>query len=395
MNEPALFNDTKTLPVFVRHRLDDGTSLDHLTVHNAYGSLNAMATYEGLLRLRPGERPFVLTRAAYAGTQRFAATWTGDNSATREHLALTIGQLANLGVSGYAFAGADVGGFVGCPDAELLAEWTELAALQPFFRNHSAKDACRREPWVYGATTEARIRSAIERRYRLLPYLYTVFEESARTGMPVLRPIWLEYPRDTANLTKATLFLLGRDLLVAPKLTAGNVGYDVSLPEAGWYDTATGSLIERGGHTQIPPSNDSVRVFARAGAIIPTQPVVQSTEDAPHGPLQIDVWPGSECVGALYLDDGQSFAFRGGASRRVEYACDVDSARIGVHSASHGRFPTWWSATTLVIHGVLRAPRAAVDSAGSELPSAYDAEQHAVSVTLNGPSADWSFQLSL
>ena len=136
MNEPAAFNETKTLPVFVRHRLDDGSSLDHLTVHNAYGSLNARATYQGLLELRPNERPFVLTRAAYAGTQRFAATWTGDNSATREHLALSIGQeLANLGVSGYAFAGADAGGFVGCPDADLLAEWMELAALQPFFRN--------------------------------------------------------------------------------------------------------------------------------------------------------------------------------------------------------------------------------------------------------------------
>jgi alpha-glucosidase len=354
-----------------------------------------MATYEGLLRLRPGERPFVLTRAAYAGTQRFAATWTGDNSATREHLALSIGQLANLGVSGYAFAGADVGGFLGCPDADLLAEWTELAALQPFFRNHSAKDACRREPWVYGRATEARIRSAIERRYRLLPYLYTVFEESARTGMPVLRPIWLEYPRDAANLTNAAIFLLGRDLLVAPKLSAGNLGYDVSLPEVGWYDTVTGSLIERGGRAKIPPSNDSVRLFARAGAIIPTQAVVQSTEDVPRGPLQIDVWPGGECAGALYLDDGHSFAFQSGASRRIEYACEADSARIRVHSTSRGPFPTWWSATTLVIHGVLRAPHAAVDSAGGELPSAYDAEHHAVSVTLNGPSADWSFQLPL
>ncbi|HEY1533611.1 MAG TPA: glycoside hydrolase family 31 protein [Polyangiaceae bacterium] len=395
MNEPATFGETKTLPVFVRHRLDDGSSLDHLTVHNAYGSLNARATYQGLLELRPNERPFVLTRAAYAGAQRFAATWTGDNSATREHLALSIGQLANLGISGYAFAGADVGGFVGCPDADLLAEWMELAALQPFFRNHSMKDSCRREPWVYGAATEARIRAAIERRYRLLPYLYTVFEEASRTGLPVLRPLWLEYPNDTVSAGNSAIFLLGRDLLVAPKLVPGRVGYDVSLPHADWYDTTTGALIAGGGHVQVSASDDSVRLFARAGAIIASQPVVQDSDEAPRGPLHLDVWPGAECDGALYLDDGHSFAFKSGASRRIKYACGADAKGIRVSSASSGPFPTWWSATTVVVHGVPHAPHAVLDAMGATLISEYDAEHHSVTVHLAGANADWSAQLSL
>ena len=379
----------------MRHRLDDGSSLDHLTVHNAYGGLNARATYQGLLELRPSERPFVLTRAAYAGTQRFAATWTGDNSATREHLALSIGQLANLGVSGYAFAGADVGGFVGCPDADLLAEWLEVAALEPFFRNHSAKEACRREPWVYGAATESRIRAAIERRYRLLPYLYTVFEEASRTGLPVLRPLWLEYPNDAQTARNSTVFLLGRDLLVAPKLVTGRVGYDVSLPHADWYDARTGALIAGGGHVQVTASDDSVRLFARAGAIIPSQPVVQDSDEAPRGPLQIDVWPGAECDGALYLDDGHSFAFKSGASRRINYACSTAAQSMRVSSASLGPFPTWWTATTVVIHGLPHAPQAVLDEAGSTLANEYDAEHHSATVHLRGASADWSAQLSL
>ncbi len=390
MNEPAAFNDIKTLPPFVQHRFDDGTTLDHTFVHNAYGGLNARATFEGLRRLRPNVRPFVLTRAAYAGTQRYAATWTGDNSATREHLALSIGQLANLGVSGYAFSGVDAGGFVGCPDPELLAEWLEVAAFQPFFRNHSAKDACRREPWVHGAATLARIRSAIERRYRLLPYLYTVFEEASRTGLPVLRPLWLEYPSDAASQRNAQSFLLGSDLLVAPKLVEGNVGYTVQLPARGWYDTVTEELLQSGGAVQVPASADSVRVFVRAGAIIPEQPVVQFADQAPTGPFTLDAWPGAPCSGALYLDDGQSFAFQNGVSRRIGYECRLDQGSFSVSSHSVGSFPTWWQETSLIVHAAPHAPRAVRDAAGSPLEHRYDAQRHTVTVRLPGASADWS-----
>jgi alpha-glucosidase len=393
MNEPALFNDEKTLPVFVRHRFDDGSTLDHTFVHNAYGELNARATYEGLRRLRPGLRPFVLTRAAYAGTQRYAATWTGDNSAIREHLVLSIGQLANLGVSGYAFSGADVGGFVGCPDVDLLAEWTELGALTPFFRNHSANDACRREPWLHGAANEARIRTAIERRYRLLPYLYTLFEESSRTGLPVLRPLWLEYPSDPASERNASSFLLGADLLVAPKLAPGNVGYDVHLPRAAWYDTVSEALLPEGGTVHVPASAYSVRLFARAGAIIARQPLVQHTGQTPNGPLELEVWPGSKCAGNLYLDDGETFAFEAGVYRRVEFACQTDSTGIAISARSSGSFAPWWQETRITIHAVPRAPRSVIDGSGAALDHEYDTERHVLTLHLRSPSTAWSAEL--
>jgi len=394
MNEPASFDASKTLPEAARHRLDDGTTLPHAFVHNAYGELNARATYDGLRRLRPNERPFVLTRAAYAGSQRYAATWTGDNSATREHMALSIAQLANLGVSGYAFAGADVGGFVGCPDPDLLAEWTELGALQPFFRNHSGKNTCRREPWVHGPEIEARIRLAIERRYRLLPYLYTVFEESSRTGLPVLRPLWLEYPADPASQSNASTYMLGEDLLVAPKLVAGNVGYVVQLPRAAWYDTLTESLLPSGGVVNVPASTDSVRLFARAGAIIARQPLVQYTDQQPTGPLQLDVWPGERCAGSLYLDDGQTMAYANGAFRRISYVCQPRRDGIDIRSQSSGTFATWWRGTSLVVHGILQAPRSALDARGAALAYEYDEEHHRATVQLPGASADWVVRLA-
>lgn len=371
MNEPATFDPSHTLPEFVRHRFDDGSSLDHAAIHNAWGGLNARATYEGVRRLRPNERPFVLTRAAYAGTQRYAATWTGDNSATREHLALSIAQLANLGVSGYAFSGVDLGGFVGCPDPELLVEWTEVAAFQPFFRNHSAKDACRREPWVHGPAIEARIRTAIERRYRLLPYLYTVFEEASRTGLPILRPLWLEYPSDSAVGNDASAFLLGADLLVAPKLVEGNAGFDVQLPNAPFYDTETGELHAAGGKVHV--ASGSLRVYARAGAIIPQQPLVQSTDEVPSGPLRIEVWPGHDCRGSLYLDDGHSFAYRTGAFRRIDYRCEVSEQAIHVSAKSTGNYAPWWKSVELVIHGHPRAPGRSTTLRVAEASADWDA----------------------
>jgi alpha-glucosidase len=420
MNEPSIPFDPELFPEGTfhddtLHRLEGGTagtSADHVTIHNAYGLLNARATYEGALALRPNLRPFVLSRAAYAGSQRWGATWTGDNTANREHLAVTIPQLINLGVSGYAYAGADVGGYSLCPwhytttgvDASLLVEWMELAALQPFFRNHSELGTCRREPWLLGPAVEARLRKAIERRYKLLPYIYTAFEESSRNGLPVMRPLWLEYPGDTTTLTNDKAFLLGRDLLVAPKLVPGTDPYDVTLPQAAWWDTLTGELNPGGGTVTItPPDDDSLRIFARAGAIIPSQPLTQMAGATPQGALTVEVWPGPDCSGSLYQDDGRSLDYQSGppspktqtgqtgATMRIAYACEQTATGVHVTSAATGSFPSWWTATRLLIHGASQGATI-TSSRGPAPPSSYDGVTHTLTLTFDGSGADWDAQ---
>jgi alpha-glucosidase len=382
MNEPALFVKDKTFPDDVQHRLEHGSRASHVAIHNAYGTLNARATAEGVLRLRPDVRPFILTRAASAGAQKYAASWTGDNTADRSHLAVTIPQLLSLGISGYPFNGADVGGFVGCPDAELFAEWMELGSLQPFFRNHSAKESCRREPWLFGAAVEARVKLAVERRYRLLPYLYTLFEESSRNGAPIMRPLWYEYPNDAQTYAVSDAYLLGRDLLVAPKLLAGAARYRVTLPAADWYDTHTLELLAGGSHEVVPVAGESVRLFARAGAILPEAPLVQSTAEAPRGPLSLTVWPGADCSGSLYVDDGESFAYRSGKLRRVAFTCEASESGVSLEASSSGDGSVWWQDVRVLFHSVPRAPKSVVDGAGNKLASNYDARRKTLSVTL-------------
>jgi alpha-glucosidase len=396
MNEPALFVKDKTFPEDVQHRLDDGTTVAHTLIHNVFGMLNARATYEGVRKLRPDVRPFILTRAAFAGAQKYAASWTGDNSSDRSHLAVTIPQLLNLGVSGYPFNGADVGGFVGCPDAELFAEWMELGALQPFFRNHSAKESCRREPWLFGAAIEERAKRAVERRYRLLPYLYTAFEEASRTGMPVMRPLWLEYPNDSATYAVDTAYLLGRDLLVAPKLVAGAARYRVTLPAADWYDVQSLAKVSGGVHELQAPLGDSLHIFARAGAIIPEAPVVQNTHQAPaaDSPLTITVWPGQDCSGSLYVDDGESFAFQSGKSRRLQFACEAADASLSLTATSSGDYAPWWKGLRVVMHDVPRAPTSVVDANGAKLAHDYDAAKKTLLVTLTGGLTDFRVSAS-
>ena len=204
MNEPAVFTyPTKTMPDNVQHRIDEPgfkpRVASHLEIHNIFGLENSRGTYEGLLKLQPDQRPFVLTRASYAGGQRYAATWTGDNSSTWNHLRMTVPQLLSLGLSGFALAGADVGGFAGSPSPNLLTKWIEIAAFQPIDRDHAAKGTRDHEPWVDGEEHLKIRRRYIEERYRLMPYLYTVAEEMSRTGLPIMRPLFLEFPATTTE----------------------------------------------------------------------------------------------------------------------------------------------------------------------------------------------------
>ena len=205
MNEPGVFMTEKTEKPEIYHHPDktfpydtphagDGMRDTHRRYHNVYGMQMARSSFEGLRKLAPETRPFVLTRAGFSGVQRFSAVWTGDNYAGWEHLALSIPMLANLSVSGVPFVGADVGGFAEMPSAELYARWLQAAALTPFFRSHSVGWVGNKEPWAFGDEWTKINRATVEMRYQFLPYLYTLFREHERTGQPVMRPLWYEFP---------------------------------------------------------------------------------------------------------------------------------------------------------------------------------------------------------
>ena len=365
MNEPAVFKTpTKTMPLNVRHRIEEpgfaSRTASHAEMHNVYGMLNTRATFEGVLRLAPDLRPFVMTRASYAGGQRYAATWTGDNLSTWDHLSLSTTQLVSLGLSGFAYAGDDIGGFAGdAPSPDLLTRWIEMGAFEPIFRDHYVKDKAPQEIWVHGPAHEAIRRRYIEERYRLMPYLYTVAEENSRTGLPIMRPVFLEFPAvvgkgDHVGGTEAQ-FLLGRDLLIAPPTTwESPAPWTVPLPGAGWYDYWTGARISAASTTERPRI-DRLPVFVRPGAILPRQPLVQSTAQTPRGNLELAVYPGSDCAGAIYLDDGVSFGYRRGNYLRQTVRCDATSLTFG---AREGLYAPWWRGIDVTIHGWDRpAPR--------------------------------------
>ena len=382
MNEPSVFDSpTLTMPTTTVHHIDEpgftSRSATHGEIHNVYGMENARATYEGLLSLDPNTRPFVLSRAAYAGAQRYAVTWTGDNSSSWNHLRMTTPMIENLGLSGFAFAGADVGGYAGTPTPELLTKWFEIGAFQPIDRDHTEKGTGDQEPWIGGQLHEDIRRQFIEERYRLLPYLYTLADESSRTGLPMMRPLFFEFPGAfpdrhpiDVDLPASGEYMLGPDLLIAPPHYADETdNYVVELPSDGWYDFWTGSPVVPASQPatansgaasdvhapsifHVTPTLDQLPVFVRAGSILPLAPLVQSTSEKPQGPLTLQVYEGAECSGALYQDDGTTFAYKQGAFLRLNFSCNRTPEGLRIHvSPPEGTFAPWWNQVRFEVFG--------------------------------------------
>ncbi len=378
MNEPSIFDSaTSTMPLDVVHRIDEPgfapRTASHAEIHDVYGMENSRATYDGMRAIDPDTRPFVLTRATYAGGQRYAATWTGDNSSSWNHLRMTTPMLENLGLSGFAFAGADVGGYAGTPSADLLTKWFEVAAFQPIDRDHTEKGTGDQEPWVGGADHEAIRRHFLEARYQLLPYLYTLADEASRTGLPLVRPLFLEFPDAASDghpidLDAPGEFLLGPDLLVAPAPNPDELDdYSVVFPAPDWYDFWSGEKVTLAPpdppapgapdrtvrySISVSPSLAQLPVYVRAGAIIPIQPLVESTSEAPSGPLTLRVYAGDNCSGELYQDDGRTFAYEKGAFLRERFMCEVRGDRIRMTiSKREGSYPAWWKQIRVEIYG--------------------------------------------
>jgi alpha-glucosidase len=393
MNEPAIFDvPGKTMPLDNRHAISEPgfapRTASHAEMHNVYGMLNSRATFEGLSRLAPDTRPFVLTRASYAGGQRYAATWTGDNSSSWAHLSLSVAQLANLGLSGFSMSGDDIGGFAGeAPSAELLTRWIEVGAFNAIFRDHVAKDKPAQEPWVGGKAHEDIRRVYIEERYRLMPYLYGLAEEASRTGLPIVRPVFLEFPAmvraSGAGGPAAADFLFGPDLLVAPSPTPESPAtYTVQLPGPGWTDYWTGERVE-GNTVQETPRLSRLPVFVRPGAIVPRQPLVQSTGELPQGSLELAVYPGEQCAGSIYLDDGQSLAYMRGEVLRQRFTCtrDVHGALDLHFEARKGSYRPWWSGIEVVVHG-WEGQGVHAELAGHAVPAQVDPAGHTLRISL-------------
>lgn len=313
MNEPSVFDGPEqTMPKDAVHH----GGVEHRELHNLYGFYQHMATFEGLITRSGGsERPFVLSRSFFAGSQRFGAVWTGDNVASWEHLKISIPMLLSLSVAGIAFCGADVGGFVQDPEPELLVRWYQAAALQPFFRGHSAKVTKRREPWLFGEEVTDVIRTAIEQRYCLLPYWYTLFHQAHTSGLPPLRPLWVEFPSEQSTFTVDNQYMIGGALLACPVTEPGAKEVKLFLPGSGevWYDVHSAGVFTGGRMLSLPVTLETVPVFQRGGSVVCRSAGSGScSADFQWLPLSITVALNSqgEADGELYLDDGHSFSYR-------------------------------------------------------------------------------------
>ena len=318
MNEPALFvPPTGTMPLDARHD-NEGAPTDHREIHNVYGMLMTRSTFEGLSTLRPDERPFVLTRATFSGGQRYAALWPGDNVSTWTALQSTIPMLASLGISGMPFVGSDIGGFAENPTPELYTRWLQAGIFYPFMRSHTTFGTADQEPWSYGVAHEIVNRQAIELRYRLLPHIYNEMHKTSETGVPALRPLFLEFPSDARTWDQDDQFMFGSDLIVAPVLRPGDRERGVFLPQGTWYELATGRAHTGDRWINVPVTLSTIPVFVRAGAFIFQQPVVQHTGEMGRQPLRVSIYPAPSSSATFYEDDGLSMRYRnGGFAKRT------------------------------------------------------------------------------
>lgn len=341
MNEPAVFNvATKTMPEDNIHRADAamGGEGTHARFHNVYGMMMIRATREGIAAARPEKRPFVLSRANFLGGQRYGATWTGDNTADWRHLEWSIPMVLNIGLSGQPNIGPDIGGFAGNgPAGEApmdrgthFARWMGFGAMLPFARAHTGKDNAQKEPWSFGEKVEATCRRAIERRYRLMPYFYTLFDEASRTGMPVARPLFFADAKDQTLRSEDDGFLLGDGLLVMGQMAPDGTRVPV-MPKGVWKKVAfDGEPVDR----------DLPDVYVKAGAAIPMGPVMQFVDETPLSEVTLLVAPDEkgEAVGTLYEDAGDGFGYQRGEFRRTTFRVKVINGVISTRESHEG---TW------------------------------------------------------
>lgn len=360
MNEPAIFDtDTKQMPADNWHRADVelGGPDQHRRYHNVYGMLMVRASREGIQAANPTKRPFVLTRSNFIGGQRYAATWTGDNRSDWNSLYWSITMALNMGVSGQPFVGPDIGGFVADATPALFARWMGIGALLPFARGHSIKDSKDHEPWSFGPDCEATCRRALTRRYRLLPYLYTLFREAHTTGLPVVRPVFTIDPKDPALRSCDDAFLLGGDLLIRCRVTPE--GQCHTPRPAGWQPWDFTPTSDGSSDPELP------ELSWRPGSIVPMGPAMQFTSEKPLDPLTLVVTLDvtGKATGTLYEDAGDGHGHERGEFRLTAWTATRSGNTITITSSrSAGSLP----AATRPIEVVVVGQGAARTATGTE-----------------------------
>ncbi|XP_059481190.1 neutral alpha-glucosidase AB [Neocloeon triangulifer] len=382
MNEPSVFNGPEiTMPKDCVHH----GGWEHRDVHNLYGLTHVMSTYDGLLKRSQGKlRPFILTRSFFVGSQRFASVWTGDNMAEWDHLKASIPMCLSISLAGMPFCGADIGGFFKNPDSELFYRWYQAGAFLPFMRGHAHIDTKRREPWVYDQETTLLVRSAVRKRYELLPYWYTLFRQHETGGLPIMRPIWYNYPKEKATFTIEDEFMLGNELLIHPVTQSGATDVSVYFPGEKdlWYDLDALELFSGHGTKTVQVPKEKIPVYQRGGTIIPKKMRVRRssalTKDDPYT-LQVALNADGLATGSLYIDDGESFDYQNGQFTSLNYFYD-GTTMVSKLGDKNGNFVTKSWLERIIVMGIKKAPSRIVLKSPSlgeqELESTFSPNKH-------------------
>jgi len=368
MNEPASWG--QTTPELVEMDFD-GHPRAHNESRNVYGALMARASSEGMQKAFPDRRFFNLTRAAYAGSQRHAAVWTGDNVASAEYMMLGIRMVNSFSLSGISFAGFDMGGFFGESDAELYARWISLAAFTPLFRGHSIINSRSSEPWSFGEAVEDIARNYIGLRYRLMPYIYSCIYKATQDGTPFCRPLMIDFPQDEQvyDVRWQNQYLFGPSLLIIPAMT-GQAFTEVYLPPGLWYDLYT-SLQFPGGRTYIVPSpRDRLPVFVKGGSVLLMQSLTQNFSlDKRTSQVELHYYDGAitDFVFQWYDDDGISNAFKEGAYYlgNIQYNHKKNTLEI---VPLHNQYPMGYRRLRLFINGLRKDAKTIYNKIGVRAP---------------------------
>ena len=416
MNEPSVFNGPE---VSMQKDLRNLAGIEHREWHNLYGLLFHRSTASGLIRRNPGKniRPFVLSRSFFAGSQRYGAIWTGDNAAEWSHLEAAAPMLLSLNVGALSFVGADVGGFFGDPDAELMTRWMQAGAYTPFFRGHAHHDSKRREPWMFGDETMIRLRKAAMARYALLPFWYSTFREAGATGMPVMRTMWMEYPQTERLFATDDQYLVGSDLLVKPITAPGVTQTTVLFPTADrWYDVDTMAIVSAEGENNgvlsitVDSDIDKIPVYQRGGSVIPRKLRLRRSarlmKSDPYT-LYIALDGVNKAKGSLYMDDEETFSHeRDGEYGVAEFSVSLEG-NDGMIENKVALGPGWEDEHAkdslladrvierIVIMGLKRSPKDIVANGSAQVQFEYNATSNILVIKKPDVSAlsDWSLSL--